>query len=129
MLGLLPPSVWVDFARPLRNNPSAPQLFFEFSAQLGLQRRFTYSSPVLHALVNSCILQQVHQKALNFLPMLAQQTLYVQYTRSLLALVPRWHLPPILLYVVQPELQQTQQGHRDKQGLRRPLDGVLGPRA
>src|SRR5438132_12727245 len=107
MIGFPPSSVCIDLVRALWSKGFAPQLFVEFSAQLGLRRRFTYPPPALHVLINSFTLQPVRQKALNFFPMMAQQTLYVQHTGTLLPLVPRRRLPPALLHIVQAELQQT----------------------
>src|SRR5262245_27714044 len=68
-------------------------------------------------------------KPLDFRPVLPPQPLQVQHTRPRLALVPRRVEPPTVpLRLLQPELQQPQQRHRQQLQLGGPDDRVLRPR-
>src|SRR5262245_41748586 len=72
--------------------------------------------------------QGLREKCLDFRPVLAQQPLQVQHARPRLALVPRRVEPPTVPgLLLQPELQQPQQQHRQQLHLRSADDRALGP--
>src|SRR5271157_4250650 len=72
--------------------------------------------------------QPLGQKLLDYPTALPEQPLQVQHARTRLALVPRWVEPPtVSLRLLQTELQQPQQRHRQQLCLRRPHDRRLGP--
>src|SRR5262249_14983142 len=76
----------------------------------------------------SLISQPLRQKAPDLRPMPPPQPLRVQHAGTILVLVPRRPVPPVLLPgCLQAELQQPQQAHRHPLRLAGPLDRVLRP--